>query len=79
MTIPSWRRGVMALAGMASGFGCAATFTLQSKVHAELVLHPPHLPWSHTGPFDSLDHDSIIRGYQVYMQVCSACHSMRCE
>ena len=56
----------MALAGMASGFGCAATFTLQSKVHAELVLHPPHLPWSHSGNFDSLDHASIRRGYQVY-------------
>ena len=75
MRIPSWRRGVMALAGMASCFGCAATFTLQSMVHTELVLHPPHLPWSHTGPFVSLDHDSIRRGYQVYKQECSACHS----
>ena len=26
---------------------------------------------------DSLDHEGIRRGYQVYKQVCSACHSMR--
>ena len=26
---------------------------------------------------DSLDHESVRRGYQVYKQVCSACHSMR--
>ena len=29
------------------------------EVKAELSLHPPHLPWSHSGPFDSLDHASI--------------------
>merc|ERR1712079_940812 len=39
--------------------------------------HAPHLPWSHSGNFDSLDHASIRRGYQVYKQVCAACHSMR--
>merc|ERR1719154_900274 len=33
--------------------------------------------WSHTGPFNSLDHGSVRRGYQVYKQVCSACHSMK--
>lgn len=27
--------------------------------------------------FQSLDHASIRRGYDVYKQVCSACHSMR--
>jgi len=42
-----------------------------------MVLHPPKLPWSHNGPLDSLDHASIRRGYQVYKQVCAACHSMR--
>jgi ubiquinol-cytochrome c reductase cytochrome c1 subunit len=46
-------------------------------VKAELSLHPAKLPWSHRGNFDSLDHSSIRRGYQVYKQVCSACHSMR--
>lgn len=43
---------------------------------SDLELHPPHYPWSHSGPFSALDHTSIRRGYQVYKQVCSACHSM---
>merc|ERR1712226_1418049 len=39
-------------------------------------LHPPHYPWSHHGMFSTFDHNSIRRGYQVYKQVCAACHSM---
>jgi ubiquinol-cytochrome c reductase cytochrome c1 subunit len=39
-------------------------------------LHPPHFPWSHSGVFDSFDHASIRRGYQVYREVCAACHSL---
>merc|ERR550519_1325292 len=35
------------------------------------------MPWSHSGPLDSLDHASMRRGYQVYKQVCAACHSLR--
>ncbi|XP_023343978.1 cytochrome c1, heme protein, mitochondrial-like [Eurytemora carolleeae] len=42
-----------------------------------MTLHAPHLHWSHSGHFDSLDHASVRRGYQVYKQVCAACHSMR--
>merc|ERR1719330_116594 len=40
-------------------------------------MHPPSLPWSHSGNFSSLDHASMRRGYQVYKQVCAACHSLR--
>ena len=40
-------------------------------------LHPPQFPWSHNGTFASLDHASVRRGYEVYKQVCSACHSMK--
>jgi ubiquinol-cytochrome c reductase cytochrome c1 subunit len=43
----------------------------------ELECHAPALPWSHNGVFSALDHTSIRRGYEVYKQVCSACHSMR--
>ena len=55
----------------------ALAAALDDSVKADLVLHPPKLPWSHDGPIQSLDHASIRRGYQVYKQVCSACHSMR--
>ncbi|TIA93575.1 hypothetical protein E3P99_00074 [Wallemia hederae] len=39
-------------------------------------LHAPHFPWSHNGWLDSFDHNSIRRGYQVYREVCSSCHSL---
>ena len=31
----------------------------KSQVRADLTLHAPSLPWSHSGNFDSLDHASI--------------------
>ncbi|KAH8071800.1 cytochrome C1 family-domain-containing protein [Cristinia sonorae] len=43
---------------------------------AEEGLHPPEYPWSHSGWLDSFDHASIRRGYQVYREVCAACHSL---
>ena len=52
-------------------------YALDESVKADLHLHPPTLKWSHSGYIDSLDHASIRRGYQVYKQVCSACHSMK--
>jgi ubiquinol-cytochrome c reductase cytochrome c1 subunit len=42
----------------------------------EEVVHPPHQPWSHSGKLDTFDSASIRRGYEVYKQVCAACHSM---
>lgn len=57
----------------AIGLGVA----LQSSISAkDLELHPPNYPWSHNGLVESLDHGSMRRGYQVYKQVCAACHSM---
>ncbi|KAG8728675.1 cytochrome c1 [Ceratobasidium sp. 428] len=43
---------------------------------AEDGLHPAAYPWSHKGWLDSFDHASIRRGYQVYREVCAACHSL---
>lgn len=43
---------------------------------AEDGLHPTHYPWSHSGILDTFDHSSIRRGYQVYREVCAACHSL---
>jgi len=68
--------GLTAL-GLATGGTAGLIYTLDESVKAELSIHPPHLPWSHQGYINSLDHNSIRRGYQVYKQVCSACHSMK--
>jgi cytochrome c1 len=33
--------------------------------------------WSFNGPFGTFDRAQLQRGYQVYHDVCSSCHSMR--
>lgn len=41
---------------------------------------PPHEPptgWPHQGPFGTYDRAALQRGFQVYKQVCSACHTMK--
>ncbi|XP_068789724.1 cytochrome c1, heme protein, mitochondrial [Struthio camelus] len=63
--------------GVAVAGGAGLALALHAAVSAgELEMHPPHFPWSHGGMLSSLDHSSLRRGYQVYKQVCSACHSM---
>ncbi|GLB41705.1 putative cytochrome C1 family protein [Lyophyllum shimeji] len=56
------------------------TLPFLGEVHAGNLgddgLHPPQYPWPHKGPFDTFDHASIRRGYQVYREVCAACHSL---
>ena len=37
----------------------------------------PHVKWSFDGPFGSYDRASAQRGFQVYKEVCSNCHSMK--
>ena len=38
--------------------------------------HPPHKHWHFEGPFGTYDRAAAQRGWQVYKEVCSACHSM---
>ncbi|NXD74668.1 CY1 protein, partial [Eolophus roseicapillus] len=68
------RAALAALGALAAGGG---TLALGSALAAgELELHPPTFPWSHSGTLAALDHASLRRGFQVYRQVCSACHSL---
>jgi len=71
------KKVALALVGTTAGGAAALAAALDDSVKADLVLHAPKLPWSHNGHLDAFDHASIRRGYQVYKQVCSACHSMR--
>ncbi|XP_003391337.1 PREDICTED: cytochrome c1, heme protein, mitochondrial-like [Amphimedon queenslandica] len=59
----------------AAAFGSGVVLT--SLVASDDAVHPPKYPWDHKGVFSALDHRSIRRGYQVYKEVCSACHSMQ--
>lgn len=49
-------------------------------VHA-VVQHPTEIEWTHKGPgqlniFGTFDRKQLQRGFQVYREVCSACHSI---
>lgn len=39
-------------------------------------LPPKDVTWSFEGPFGKFDQAQLQRGYKVYREVCSACHSM---
>ena len=39
-------------------------------------LAPKEIKWSFDGMFGTFDRTSIQRGFQVYKEVCSACHSL---
>ena len=39
-------------------------------------LEPKEAQWSFDGPFGRFDKAQLQRGYKVYREVCSACHSM---
>lgn len=38
---------------------------------------PPAQKWSFDGPFGTFDRAELQRGYQVYKEVCAACHAMK--
>ncbi len=35
-----------------------------------------HPSWTFSGPFGTYDNQQLQRGYQIYREVCAACHSM---
>ncbi len=48
-----------------------------SAESATSALHPKKLNWEFEGFFGRFDRASIQRGYQIYKEVCSSCHSMK--
>ncbi|VDK38854.1 unnamed protein product [Taenia asiatica] len=61
-----------------AGATAVGAVALAAPVFAsELIVHPTKLNWPHRGMLSSHDHASLRRGYQVYKEVCSACHSMK--
>ncbi|KAJ1424048.1 ubiquinol cytochrome c reductase cytochrome c1 prec [Ochromonadaceae sp. CCMP2298] len=57
---------------MAAGFMSMQTAKCSSEDHIPSL----DLGWSHHGALASYDYASIRRGFQVYRQVCSSCHSV---
>src|SRR6266567_4997958 len=38
---------------------------------------PPHQQWSFNGVFGTYDRAALQRGFQVYKEVCAACHAVK--
>ncbi|WP_319796704.1 cytochrome c1 [Nitrobacter sp.] len=71
------KKGVVA--SLAAIFAVAALLVWDSGSRAQAAGHaptPPSLNWSFAGPFGKFDQAQLQRGYKVYKEVCSACHSM---
>jgi len=48
----------------------------QPTVEHEFHKHPKELHLASDGPFGHFDIEQVQRGYKVYKEVCSACHSL---
>lgn len=69
-------RGVVT--GVVTGSGLAAFLSSQNSVYASSEnIHALHQDWPHDGFLGAFDKASLRRGYEVYRQVCSTCHSMK--
>lgn len=76
----STRTWKLAAAGTIAGLGVGGVtiYNLLTPAFAQdLELHSPKLPWTFRDVFKTYDHASIRRGYQVYREVCSQCHSLK--
>ena len=57
---------------------CAGAMALAAPASAagEYYTPKPHT-WQFEGPFGTYDRAAMQRGFQVYQEVCAACHGMR--
>ena len=59
----------IAFAGLMTGIAAPA-------LAAEDQPLPPRLQWPFAGPFGKYDEAQLQRGFKIYREVCSSCHSM---
>jgi ubiquinol-cytochrome c reductase cytochrome c1 subunit len=64
------------LKGAALAAALSLSLLPQAGRAAEGEVHIPDAHFSFDGPFGSFDRGALQRGFQVYKEVCSACHSM---
>ena len=55
----------------------ALGLSLVGTAHAATTAEEPKdIHWGFEGPFGTFDTEQLQRGYKVYHDVCSSCHSM---
>ncbi|MEG3165887.1 cytochrome c1 [Sphingomonas sp. PB2P19] len=67
---------VLGIALFGSVYG-AITDPAAPTAESEYHLHPKELALASNGVFGKFDRRQLQRGFQVYKEVCSACHSLR--
>src|SRR5690606_8657657 len=70
-------RGFDVLAACGAGAYAAATDPAAPTAEHEFHLSPGPLKLSSDGVFGTWDNQQLQRGYQVYKEVCAACHSLK--
>ncbi|MBN8995512.1 MAG: cytochrome c1 [Rhizobiales bacterium] len=76
---------MLRLAVLGIALAIAAPAAAQESGQGGAVAAPTHFPikepelqrWTFAGPFGNFDQGQLQRGYFVYKEVCSTCHSMR--
>src|SRR5262245_9713417 len=64
------------LLAFAVSLGFAGSALAEGDAHSTEAKHPEELVWSWDGPLGTFDRQQLQRGYQVYKEVCAACHAM---
>ncbi|KAI8906275.1 cytochrome c1 [Gorgonomyces haynaldii] len=60
----------------ASEYGISLPFVAHAFSTPDHGLHAPHYPFEFKKWWSTYDHAALRRGYQVYREICAACHSM---
>ena len=67
---------VVLLISFFSNISTYLTSPPEKTAEEEFHLHPKHLRLASDGPMGHFDRKQLQRGFQVYKEVCSACHSL---
>jgi ubiquinol-cytochrome c reductase cytochrome b/c1 subunit len=56
--------------------GSLLTLSLPAFAQEHEAPQPPRVKWSFAGPFGKYDEAQLQRGFKIYREVCSICHSL---
>ncbi|MBU6498906.1 MAG: cytochrome c1 [Rhodospirillales bacterium] len=70
-------RSLVLASHVLAALGLASMGLLAAGTPARAQEALPHQEWSFNGPFGPFDRAAAQRGYQVYKEVCSNCHSLK--
>jgi cytochrome c1 len=62
---------------IAAAIAASLSATAVQSVSAQEAENPPRQTWSFHGPFGTYDPGQLQRGFKIYREVCSNCHSLK--